>query len=183
MPNFTYTTGRPAGNLTPSQNRPSMQENNDSVNSILDIDLYGFNDNNGGLHQKSTYVVQSPAPTSASGQLVEYSKTSSGSSELFFQRDGVATEIQLTRGGVSVGASGYTFLPGGIIYQWGIVNATPGGTAFTFPIAFPANVFAVTLGGRAGSAQAFSMQIPGLSGVVVNSQSGTQACYVMALGN
>ena len=111
MPNFTYTTGRPAGNLTPAQNRPSMQTNNDSVNSILDVDLIGFNDNNGGYHQKTTYVVQGSDPGSTAAQVVEYSKSVSASSELFIQRDAVATPIQMTSGTIVSGSNGQSFLP------------------------------------------------------------------------
>lgn len=119
MPNYTYTTGRPAGNLTPAQNRPSMETNNDSISSILDVDLIGFNDNNGGYHSKSTYVVQGSNPGSAASQVVEFAKAVSGSSELFIQRDAVAAAIQMTSGTTATGVAAQSFLPGGIQIKMG----------------------------------------------------------------
>ena len=120
MTNYTYTSGRPAANLSPSAQRASMQTNNDNNALIWTEDHYGFNDNDGGLHKKSTYVVQASDPGSAASQLVQYSKTSSGSSELFLERDNSGSPIQLTLGtatsntGVSVNstANWQTFLPG-----------------------------------------------------------------------
>lgn len=139
MTNYTYTDGRPAANLSPASQRASMQTNNDNNALIWTEDHYGFNDNDGGLHKKSTYVVGSD-PGSAASQIVQYSKTSSGSSELFIQRDGVATVTQLTKGIALTGAdtakstnNGQTFLPGGFLVKFGtsIQNATSRTVIFT----------------------------------------------------
>lgn len=135
MPNFTFTTGRPAGNLTPAQNRPSMETNNDSINSILDVDLIGFNDNNGGFHSKTTYVVQGSNPGSTAAQVVEFAKAIAGSSELFIQRDAVSAAIQMTSGTTAVGVAAQTFLPGGIQVKMGSkfpANATGSSIAVNF---------------------------------------------------
>lgn len=148
MPNFTFTTGRPAGNLTPAQNRPSMETNNDSVNSILDVDIIGFNDNDGGYHSKSTYVVQGSNPGSAVAQVVEYSKAVSGSSELFIQRDAVATAIQMTSGTILATSNGQSFLPGGIQVKWGTTSVNGSGVVTYTGLgltAFPTNTLAVVI--------------------------------------
>lgn len=154
MPNYTYTTGRPAGDLTPAQNRPSMQTNNDSINSILDVDLIGFNDNNGGFHQKSTYVVQGADPGSAAAQVVEYSKAVSGSSEIFIQRDAVPTPIQMTSGTTLATSNGQSFLPGGLQIKWGTTSVNGTGTV-TYTVlgltAFPNNTLAVVITAQAQS--------------------------------
>lgn len=51
MSNLTYTSGRPAGNISPAAQRSDLQTNNDNNALIWDIDHYGFNNNNGGTHQ------------------------------------------------------------------------------------------------------------------------------------
>ncbi len=150
MPNFTFTRDRPAGNQTPAEQRTTLTTNNNSIDSIVDVDLYGFNDNNGGLHQKSTYVDQVSDPGSSASQLVEYSKSvtyanAAGTfSELFFQRDAVGTAVQMTTGPGNpvVSKNGQCYLPGGLIMKWGSNEGTPG--PFIYPVPFPNNTLNVT---------------------------------------
>ncbi len=151
MPNFTFTRDRPAGSQTPAEQRPTLTINNNSTDSILGIDLYGFNNNNGGYHQKSTYVNQLSDPGSAASQLVEYSKSvtyanAAGTfSELFLQRDAVSTPIQMTTGpgNPSVAENGQCYLPGGMIMKWG-VRPTGAGSTVTYPTPFPNTTLNVT---------------------------------------
>lgn len=65
MTNLTYTTGRPAGNISPAAQRVSMTTNNDSNASIWTQDHYGFNDNNGGTHK----YVRMPANVALPGMI------------------------------------------------------------------------------------------------------------------
>lgn len=188
MPNFTYSRNFPDGNLTPASQRSTLTTNTNSVDSILDVDLIGFNDNDGGFHQKSTYVVQLSDPGSAAGQIVEYSKSSGGSSELFIQRDNVATAIQLTKGTVNITgdattppAKGHSFLPGGLIIQWGSVTAQVAGQAFTFDVNFT-SIFAITMAIQAIGAQSCAFSSVGTGGAIAYSQSGPQTINYIAIG-
>lgn len=149
MPNFTYTEDIPDGPHNPSADQPLMQVNTNSTFSIIDVDHYTFNNNNGGFHKQSTYVAPSPAstPTTSSPQIAVYGNTGPQGTELYSIRDGVAqTEVLLipARSGV-VGPSrttnGYTFLPGpgfgankgGILMQWGFYSTlTSGSNVLTF---------------------------------------------------
>lgn len=186
MPNFTYTTGRPAGNLTPAQNRPSMQTNNDSINSILDVDLIGFNDNDGGFHQKTTYVVQGSDPGSTSAQVVEYSKAVSASSELFIQRDAVATPIQMTSGTTVSSTNGQSFLPGGLQIKWGTASINGSGTVTYTSVgltAFPTNTLAVVLTAQS-NARTYNWGSPTATGFAISaSASGAASVTWIAIGN
>ena len=182
MPITPYNLNIPAANNAPSDDQPNMLVNTNSISSLIDKDHFTFSETNSGWHRKSTYIAGS-APGSASDQIVEYGKTSSGSTELFIQRDGVGTEIQLTRGNPSVSANGYTFLPGGLLLQWGSVNATQSGVTFSFPISFTSSVYSVTLGIRSsGSSAVPSCATPSLSGVAIYTEFGTSVVYVMAIG-
>jgi|SRR5690606_35159803 len=183
MPTFTYNENIPAASNLLSDDQPNLETNTNSIASILGgdstVDMIGFGNANGGWHRQLTYVVQGSAPGSASGQARTYSKTSSGSSEIFLQRDNVATEIQLTRGTPSAATSGFTFLPGGILLQW--VQRTATG-AFNWPTAFTTAVYGATLGYN----DAVSGLVPNLTSLTITgatlNNSSTATVFIMAIG-
>lgn len=183
---MAYDSSVPASGHTPAQDRSAIQGNFAQLATSYNTDHVALTSGtNVGAHSKVTLPVAA-APGSTAGTLVLSSNTANANSELYLQRDGVATAIQMTRGSVLIGASsasdGYTFLPGGVLLQWCTRNATPGGNAITFPIAFTSYVFSVTFGPRAAGAQAFAMGVASTTGVTLYSQSGTQAVYLMAIG-
>jgi hypothetical protein len=190
MSSFTYTQNIPFATNSPSQDQPNMLTNTNSTAGILGVDLYSFGSsgNNDGYHQKSTYVVQGSDPSSISGQIIEYAKTSSGNSELFVVRDGSGTPIQMTRGNVVTGgnqSNGYTFLPGGIIYQWGATNYDGTNKTLSFPTPFPANCFNVVITPSISSA--IVGIVPGMtnnSGFKLDTtSSATFTLFFFAVGN
>lgn len=63
----------------------------------------------------------------------------------------------------SLAASGYQKLPSGLIIQWGVNNASPAGSAVTFPITFPASCYVVTTG--VSSTGAVNLRITALTTV------------------
>lgn len=153
MPNFIYTRDIPDAAHNPSTDQPDMKINTDSIDDLIQVDHYSFNDNNGGFHKQSTYVAQAD-PTTGVLQGATYTKNvGAGVTQLFYRRESNGTVIRLT-GDTSAGFNGYTFLPGGIIIQWGFQNGThsgvnhtfnPGDTGTTsFPITFPNQIFNVT---------------------------------------
>lgn len=141
MPNLTYTNSIPLGTDNPSVSQGQMKTNCESVNSLVNVDLIGFNDNNGGFHSKSTYVDQGSDPGSAALQVVEFAKSViySGEfgtfSELFIQRDGTGTApLQLTSGPAAAGGTtsfGQSFLPGGFQLRFGAENAGSGNFVYS----------------------------------------------------
>jgi hypothetical protein len=59
---FDYNDGVPATNDNPSVDQPSMLTNTLSIEGIWEVDHYGFKDNNGGIHQQTTFpAFASPA--------------------------------------------------------------------------------------------------------------------------
>lgn len=51
MPNFTYTRNIPAASHNPSSDQPIMQTNANSIDSIIEVDHFSFNANEGGWHK------------------------------------------------------------------------------------------------------------------------------------
>jgi hypothetical protein len=201
MPNFEYTKDIPDGPHNPSADQGPMQVNTNSTNDFLAVDHFGFNDNNGGWHQQSTYPQLTSLPTTLSNQLSLFNVPGTSNNELHMVRAGdPATETTLTTSkiGVPVAAStGVSYLPGpstsnggGILIQWGQV-ASPGtsGTVFFSP-PFPSGhaPFTIQLTLERNSAGQIatvnSSPAPTNTGFsYLTSSGGSTVLYWMAIGN
>lgn len=150
--NLTYIPNIPNGPNNPSNDQPNMQINTNSINSWVDIDHFGFNDNAGGLHQFVRMFIESGSgalPVTVANEGTIYPKIVSGTTQMFYSPDNSNDEYQMTRaihasfnsfGGFgSFGTvtanyaqtAGWTFLPGafstgGLLYQYGSVISTRG---------------------------------------------------------
>lgn len=151
LPLIPFVPNIPFGPNNPSQDQPNMQANTNSDIDIWEVDHIGFNVNNSGIHAQVTMPVQSGIPTTAqAGATVTYTKTS-GQSQEFMTSDTGAKEYQITRfidadfstfgANASLapnpGTGGWTFLPGGIIMQYGTFPAfSTGSVDIVFPITY-----------------------------------------------
>lgn len=72
-----------------------------------------------------------------------YSRNDGSTNQLFMlDSENPANEIQLTRSTeVTVGATGQTFLPGGVLMQWFTTTCAPNNQSHTFPTAFPSAIY------------------------------------------
>ena len=182
---FPYNRNLPNPPDDPSEDVSGMRENAGTINSWVAIDHVGFNNSQGGYHNKATFIDQgSSSPSGVSMADVLYAKTVNSVVELWLQR-ATGSAIQLTNGNVLAASNGYSFLPGGLILQWLETPTSVGGTPFSFPLSFPTNVFAVTLGGIVSAAQSFSLSNISQSGGIAYNQAtgGSQRAYIMAIGN
>lgn len=136
---FAFSTAVPTTGHSPSVDYTTMQANNVSTAGLIAIDHIGFNSNGGGWHNQSTYPNLTVNPTTVAGQLALFSKVGAVTSELFMIRDGNAgTLTSLTSskiGAPTVAQNGVTWLPGGILMQWG-VRSIPAGSSSTGTVSF-----------------------------------------------
>jgi hypothetical protein len=143
MTNFTYYNGPndngiPLGTDNPSVSQPSLQQNCNAIFGILDEDLVGFNQSNGGTHNKSTYQDQTNnLPSGVSDANTIYAAIPMGGIlEMFLQR-ATGSPIQLTSGTLvgavsSGGNNGFqTFLPGNLLLKFGFATSVAGVVTFT----------------------------------------------------
>ena len=127
MPTFNYTNDIPEATHNPSTDQPDMKINTNSIDSIIAVDHYSFEEANlDGTHRQVQLRDTAggngtiPAGLQGNGWETIYSSATAGSGELWFVRGASATGIQLTGPGTPLtGDNGYTFLPGGILLQWG----------------------------------------------------------------
>jgi hypothetical protein len=102
-----YLPNIPIGPQTLMSSQPQIRDNFSVSNTVYGVDHYDFTvtGDNLGHHKNVTMPVSVTPPTPSANQFTIYSKTVSGSSELFAKRDGFPTEYQLTSGG-SITAAG-----------------------------------------------------------------------------
>jgi len=143
MPFYNYNNNIPFSTNNPSNDQPLMETNTNSINSIIGVDHFSFQNNNGGTHQQVQLLESGagngalPAGLQPGNFETIYSSLTNGNGELWFTRR-QAAGIQLTGPGIPVqGNNGSTFLPGGIALKWGNLNPQNTKTV-TFPVPFNA---------------------------------------------
>lgn len=174
----------------PSQDVPLMYTNTNSISNLINIDHFGFKNNLGGYHQQVTLLNES-APGFGTASAVFFANLQGGQSWPFWQN--AAGTSQLLSGIPSVNSAntgGYTYLPGGLLMQFGIATGlVEGSTTVGFSgstMAFPNGIFAVYLQAIRGSTSdvdALYVKSISKSGfVVVNTSSSIPTAYFLALG-
>lgn len=175
MVNFPYTRDIPATNNDPSDDQPDMAINTNSTDSLIAQDHFSFGVSNGGLHKQCTIGNRTrlpllPNPPTGVNQFATLycnDTVSTGASveNGLWLKQGTAAEVyQLTRTiaasnalfGVrtqnynGVGANffgGWTFLPGGLLMQYGEVNVASTNLAIPFPVTFNLTPFSIQVTG------------------------------------
>lgn len=148
----TFTPGYPPDNSSLGQTKSTIRDNIDGTFQTLAIDHI---DNNGqpgskpaGYHNVIHLVPQGSDPVAIPGYGQLYSKTvnSFTTDEALFWQTGMGLIAQLTVNLTPSGVTnGYTFIPGGLILQWGRVSSGDDEGTTNFNITFPSNVFVVIL--------------------------------------
>src|SRR5271170_7661803 len=109
--------------------RPAINQNFSIIQNAFALNHYDFNSSIAipGKHSFVQMPVQT-TPTILLGEGALYTNTVNSTSQLFYKRDVDAADYQVT-GPNLIAPSGYAFIPGGIVIQWGFT--TPGATSGT----------------------------------------------------
>jgi hypothetical protein len=152
MPIPSYTLGYPQDGSSLGQSKATIRNNLDGTFQTLAVDHVSNNGPNmqpAGYHTVAHFVPQGTNPPAVTGYGQLFSKTinSFTTDQALFWETGAGLIQQLTVNLTpSATTNGYTFLPGGLIFQWGIVNFPPRNGTVTFAtanISFPGNCFNV----------------------------------------
>lgn len=147
---MTFNPSKPAPNDLLSDSQLDIQTNFSTSNTSFGLNHYSF-DNltvKNGKH-KFVEMPNSALPVGlAATEGTLYTKTAAAASELYYTRDASGIEIQMTGPDKPVATTnGHTFLPGGILMQWGQITSTNSSfTPLLFATAnidFPNNCFDV----------------------------------------
>lgn len=172
----TYQPGIPTGTVNLDEDYKALKANFTALDTIFNVDHVTFSNTTAqkGYHKDIHFNPISTTVTNAPNNYVTATQypqgvpaTVVGIGQLFSSsvNDGVnvdtglywltgsGRQVALTRNFTPVvAANGYTFLPGGLIMQWGRISSPipsggpVAGNQVTFPIPFPNSVFSITLG-------------------------------------
>lgn len=176
MSSFTYTPGIPGSSHNPSTDQPNMQVNNDSIASIVNVDLYGFGTGNDGFHQQVTFPAVHSVPSPVNPMGIVTTQTSSAKSELFYT-NGTAN-VQLTNTSLTA-SGGQGMLPGGLQIKGGVASTA---SSQTFTTAFPTACISVVATTSSSGSQVNVTGISASGFTIVASPPGTVSYYWMAMG-
>jgi len=143
---MTYYPTIPQAGDIPAQSQSQFLSNFTEIDTDFGRDHVALTDADAasrGFHNHTTLPVQVAAPATTATQVALYCKNDvTGHPNLYFRRPSSGNEIELTAHENPVIANnGCTFLPGGILIQWGIaaIPIVSGGiVTIVFPSAFAA---------------------------------------------
>lgn len=197
---FTYNDMVPNPPDNPSADVGDMQQNTKTIANAIAVDHFGFNNINCGKHNQVTMPSRGAAPATVAGSGDLYVNTdSAGQQALWFVRDGFPlSNVQLTTSKIlapTVASNGVTFLPGGLLFQWGSspIAANPAATVITFtqPFTNAASVYSITVSRITADTGTTAQEIRIVAGsvaanqfsVVSSSSSAANVIYWMAIGS
>lgn len=200
---MAYQANIPTGSVPLNQDYLNIQGNFSSLNSQFLVDHVPLISTSGtppnGYHTALHLVPQSPDPTPVFGYGELYCKTNNDgkdtTQQLYYQfrnsTDTTTINVPLTRNFQPlVAATGYTFLPGGLIMQWGTISVSVGagvGNQVNYPISFAAAAYSIQITNLQTSATATpgveaTTPAPSASGFRVRSGANVTV-YWLAIGS
>ena len=202
---MTFSTDVPISGDSLGGTRDRIRTNFQVISTALAINHEAFGSALGqGKHKFLQMPEQASAPTTAANEAGFYSKvgTNPAESNLFFRGESDGFEYQMTRaiaastarfatntGYAANHTGGWTFLPGGLLLQYG-ARSTPGTSGtITFPVAFTTGYYSITIGiSRNNSASTQNVYVDNSVATSLTSfaydstSSGNDPIYWMAVG-
>ncbi len=144
---MSFTPNIPLATQSLGQTRQSIVDNMAILRSTLAVDHVDVNSSPNGYHKVIHYQNQAANPSTVAGVGQLYTRTLNSDQQLVFKSGG-GVVTQLTGPNAPLAAQrGYVWLPGGILFQWGIVVTTSSSGTVTFTdssgIVFPNDIWLV----------------------------------------
>lgn len=144
---MAYNSAKPAANDLLSQSQSDIQQNFLEIQTLIDINHITFGSANQGKHLY-LQLPEHAAPATAVNEAGFYANVGATStiSELFFRRENNGASIPMTERVSASATNGWTYLPSGIILQWGTATMNGGvsNLVVNLPRAFPTSIYSVT---------------------------------------
>ncbi len=156
---MSYTANTPQTGQSLGFTRPIINSNFQTINTAFAINHIAFNISGAGKHKFVEMPNQSVIPSPlAGGEGTLYCKASGGAAQVFYTPGVSTNEYQLTRAitasfatfGTNTGyaanhTGGWTFLPGGMLLQYGLRISAGTSGVITFPTAFTNAPYSITV--------------------------------------
>lgn len=144
----------PKSGQTLGGTQPLIQANFADIETDFKVNHENFNDTDAGKHKFLQMPEQGSAPATAAGEGGLYTKDANSEPCLFYRRETNGDEVQLTTSATpTLAEDGYTFLPGGLLLQWGLETIPDfTTTTVTFPTAFSAAPYNIVASAKASTA-------------------------------
>ena len=168
--------------------RDQIRTNFEIIRDDFAINHVGYDETGEGKHKFMQMPEQASAPTTAANEGALYTKEMDSETNLFFRKESDGTEVQLTTSQTpTVGTDGATFLPGGLLMQWGFVNAPGASGQVTFTETYSAAPYSiqVSLYRNSGnqSVTVSSSTVPTTTTFnYLSSSAGSDGLYWIAIG-
>jgi hypothetical protein len=193
---MTFTPGIPNTGQSLGFTKDPIRNNFAVLRSTIATNHIDVNLSGAGKHNLAEFVEQSTSPATSVDECALYAKQAQSVAQLFLQKESQlsgASDVQMSRldTGVKAAVNGYSFLPGGVIIQWGIGafvgNASNVNVLFvTSNVNFTAACFNVSLTGI-GFNNTFDVTNVTSTGFTASRSLGTfganQNFYWTAIGN
>lgn len=151
---MTFTTNIPNTGQSLGFTKNPIRNNLSVLRSTIATNHIDVNLSGAGKHNLAEFVEQATAPATSVDECALYAKQAQSVAQLFLQKEGQlagAPDVQMSRldKGVNAALAGWTFLPGGLIMQWGSCGVVNGAftTIYTAQggVAFTTNTYSVML--------------------------------------
>lgn len=185
----SYTQNVPIVNQTLGGSQSIINANFTLIGSNFSQNHVGFGLTNAGDHTYVDLVSQSSDSNPATGIVSHYSKSVSGATEWFFQRENSGGVIQMSAGtaftsGAFLSAIGQTFIAGGIQLKW-ISFTAPGNTSTIINFtSSPYNLTAFPTQGMAAWVNPAPLYISGISttSIAISNPLAAAPCQILIMG-
>lgn len=156
---MTFTPNMPVSGQTLGDTRDLVNGNFAAINNTISVNHVAMNSSGAGKHKFVEMPNQATIPVGlAASEGTVYCKAANGASQLFFTPGTSGNEYQLTRTNaanfakfatntayVANHTGGWTFLPGGLLFQYGLRSSPGSSGAITFPVAFGSAPYLITV--------------------------------------
>lgn len=183
-----YTANIPQPGDIPSQSQGQILQNFQSLQNALDKNHVTLSDTtNRGLHKFLQMPEQGADPATAVNEGGLYCKDIGGFTRLVFRQENSGTVIQMSGIDPLAATNGYTFLPGGILMQWGTSAVVAGFQNILYNIPFPNACFNVSITSQRNSNNVDIVYLAGTNAVNFSARNtsagGISSINWIAIGN
>lgn len=141
--------------------RDAIRTNFTILQTVLNENHVDIDETGAGKHSFLQMPEQSSAPATDSNEGGLYTKVADSVTNLFFRQESSGDEIQLTAAQTPLAATaGNTFLPGGLLLQWGKVASPSTSGQVTFPEAFSAEPYSIQVTSQGSGSSEVSKSTP-----------------------